>query len=56
MGNQKKKRTESRIFSNHKKVGKIFVPPMRQYLDELGTVSDLTPKNWSSYNVRKLSQ
>jgi hypothetical protein len=39
MGNRKKKRTESRIFSDHKKVGKTLVPPMRQYLGELGTVS-----------------
>lgn len=39
MGSQKKKRTESRIFSDHKKVGKTLVPPMRQYLGELGMVS-----------------
>jgi hypothetical protein len=39
MGNQKKKRTESRIFSDHKKVGKTLVPPMRQYLGERGMVS-----------------
>ena len=39
MGNQKKKRTESRIFRDHKKIGKTLVPPMRQYLGEQSTVS-----------------
>jgi hypothetical protein len=40
MGNpKKKKRTESRILSDHKRVGKTFVPPMRQYLGETGMVS-----------------
>ena len=39
MGNKKKKHPESSIFSDHMKVGKTLVPPMRQYLGELGMVS-----------------
>ena len=35
----KKRRTEVRILSDHKKVGKTFVPPMREYLGEQGMVS-----------------
>ena len=40
MGKVKKKgSSESRIFSDHKRVGKTFIPPMRQYLGEQGMVS-----------------
>jgi hypothetical protein len=40
MGKQAKKRnTEPRILSDHKKVRKTLVPPMRQYLGEQGMVS-----------------
>lgn len=39
MGNQKKKRAESRILGDHKKVGKKFIPPLREYLGEHGMVS-----------------
>ncbi|MFC2026411.1 DUF5677 domain-containing protein [Chloroflexota bacterium] len=35
----KKRKTEVRILSDHKKVGKTLVPPMRDYLGEQGTVS-----------------
>jgi len=39
MGNQKKKHAESRILSDHKKVGKKLIPPLREYLGERGMVS-----------------
>jgi hypothetical protein len=39
MGNQKKKQSESRIFSDHKKMGKTLIPPMRQFLGDSGMIS-----------------
>lgn len=39
MGDHKKKRCESRVFGDHKKVGKKLIPPLREYLGERGMVS-----------------
>lgn len=38
-GNKKKSVTKTRVLADHKKVGQVLVPPMREYLGERGTVS-----------------
>jgi len=39
MGSKKKKRIKSKIFSDHQKIGKTLIPPLRQYIGDNSTVS-----------------